>query len=243
VKKPISWGAEVFADLEAEARRAKVTVSDLPSATWLGSEMMWPSPRPRKTVRRQISPSMPPRHARSDRVRRRTWIRYGLVGLMLAVLAPFGLGWLKVNLMPSVKLGVYAITPIHGPLHAGELVTFRTAASAALMRDRHGWLAGFWPMLKPVAGLPGDLVCHGQEGIVIRRADTRDLVAYGPTELPTTFPEAGVCVVVPDGQIYAASKAAHSLDSRYVGWVPQSAIQGIARPVWTWSGDHRDGVD
>jgi hypothetical protein len=33
VKKPISWGAEVFADLEAEAWRAKVTVSDLPSAT------------------------------------------------------------------------------------------------------------------------------------------------------------------------------------------------------------------
>jgi type IV secretory pathway protease TraF len=172
-----------------------------------------------------------------------TWRRYGLVGLAIACLAPFGLGRLKVNLMPSVPLGVYAITPIHGPLQAGELVTFRTEASAALMHDRHGWLAGFWPVLKPVAGLPGDLVCHGRAGIVIRQADTGDLVAYGPIKLPTTFPEDGVCLVVPDGQIYAASKAPHSLDSRYMGWLPQSAIQGIARPVWTWSGDRRDRVD
>ena len=229
-KPLISWSAEVVADLEAEARRARVVVSE------------WPSPCPRRLVR-QSSPSMPPRRVRSDRMRRRTWMRYGLVGLMLAGLAPFGLGWLKVNVMPSVPLGVYAITSIHRPLQAGELVTFRTEASAALMRQRHGWLAGLWPILKPVAGLPGDLVCHGQAGIVIRRANTGDLVAYGPTELPTTFPEEGVCLVVPDGQIYAASTAPHSLDSRYVGWVPQSAIQGIARLVWTWSGDHRDGVD
>jgi conjugative transfer signal peptidase TraF len=243
VKKQISLRAEVFAGLEAEARQAKITVSALQLATWLGSAMMWPSPSPRKTVRRQISSSRPPRHERSDRLRRRTWMRYGLIGLMLAGLAPFGLGWLKVNLMASVPLGVYAIIPIHGPLQAGALVTFRTAASAALMRQRHGWLAGFWPMLKPVAGLPGDLVCHGQEGIVIRRADTGDVVAYGPTELPTAFPETGVCVVVPTGMLYAASDHPHSLDSRYVGWVPQSAIQGIARPVWTWSGADRDGLD
>ena len=157
------------------------------------------------SVRLNISPSMPPRHERRDYLRRCTWMRYGLVGLMLAVLVPFGLSWLKVNLMPSVPLGVYAITPIHGLLHAGELVTFRTAASTALMRDRHGWLAGFWSMLKPVAGLPGDLVCHGQEGIFIRRADTGGIVAYGPTELPTTFPEHGVCVVVPTRMLYAAS--------------------------------------
>jgi conjugative transfer signal peptidase TraF len=233
----------MFADLEAEAQRVKVTVSDLQSATWLGREMMWPSPRPRNTVRRQISPSMPPRHARSDRVRRRTWMRYSLVGLMIAGLAPFGLGWLKVNLMPSVPLGVYAITPIHGPLQAGALVTFRTEASAALMRQRHGWLAGFWAILKPVAGLPGDLVCHGQEGIFIRRADTGDVVAYGPTELPTAFPETGVCVVVPTGMLYAASDHPHSLDSRYVGWVPESAIQGVATPLWTWPGDGPDGLD
>jgi conjugative transfer signal peptidase TraF len=180
---------------------------------------------------------------RLGEIDRSAQMRYGLVGLMLAVLAPFGLGWLKVNLMASVPLGVYAITPIHGPLQAGALVTFRTAASAALMRQRHGWLAGFWPILKPVAGLPGDLVCHGQEGIVIRRADTGDVVAYGPTELPTAFPETGACVVVPTGMLYAASDHPHSLDSRYVGWVPQSAIQGIARPVWTWSGADRDGLD
>jgi len=233
----------MFADLEAETWRAKATVADLPSATWVGNAMMWPSPHPRNTVRRQISPSMPPRHKRNNRSRRRTWMRYGLVGLMLAGLAPFGLGWLKVNVMPSVPLGVYAITPIYGPLQAGALVTFRTEASAALMRQRHGWLAGFWPMLKPVAGLPGDLVCHGQAGIVIRRADTGDVVAYGPTELPTAFPETGVCVVVPTGMLYAASDHPHSLDSRYVGWVPQSAIQGIARPVWTWSGADRDDLD
>jgi type IV secretory pathway protease TraF len=111
------------------------------------------------------------------------------------------------------------------------------------MRDRHGWLAGFWAMLKPVAGRPGDLVCHGQEGIFIRRADTGEVVAYGPTELPTAFPELGLCVVVPTGMLYAASDHPHSLDSRYVGWVPELAIQGVATPLWMWSGDRRDGLD
>jgi type IV secretory pathway protease TraF len=180
---------------------------------------------------------------RLGEIDRSAQMRYGLVGLMLAVLAPFGLGWLKVNLMASVPLGVYAITPIHGPLQAGALVTFRTEASAALMRDRHGWLAGFWAILKPVAGLPGDLVCHGQAGIFIRRADTGEVVAYGPTELPTTFPEPGLCVMVPERMLYAASAQPHSLDSRYVGWVPESAIRGVATPLWTWSGADRDDLD
>ena len=87
------------------------------------------------SVRLNSSPAMLLRRKRRDRLRRRTRIRYGLVELMIACFAPLVLGWHKVNIMPSVKTGLYAITPINGPLHAGELATFRPEASATLMRD------------------------------------------------------------------------------------------------------------
>jgi type IV secretory pathway protease TraF len=160
-----------------------------------------------------------------------TWVLFVTI---LLIELPFMMGWTAVNVMPSQPYGVYRIRALNGILQRDDLISFRTDASTHLMRERHGWLAGFWPILKPVAGLPGDLVCHGPDGIFIRRRDSGEVLDYGPTHLPATMPAQGTCETVPEQMIYAASDEPRSLDSRYLGWVPMPAIRGIASPLWTW---------
>jgi conjugative transfer signal peptidase TraF len=157
----------------------------------------------------------------------------GLIGISAGSLL-FGV---RLNVMPSVPVGVYRITAVNGALHHGDLVLVDTEMSRQFMVERHGWLAGWWPIMKPIAGLPGDLVCHGPEGIVVERALAPDLihvVYYGPAVLPQTIPDDGTCATVPEAMVYVASAQPRSLDSRYLGWIAQADLRGIAHPLWTW---------
>jgi type IV secretory pathway protease TraF len=93
------------------------------------------------------------------------------------------------------------------------------------------WHSAWLPRLKPIAALPGDLVCTSDEGMWIEGQ------AYGPL-----YPEAGGvplprlrgCVRVPAGSVFLASPAPRSLDGRYFGVTPVSTITAQAIPLLTW---------
>jgi signal peptidase I len=138
-----------------------------------------------------------------------------------AIVLGVGAGY-RVNVTPSLPLGLYHLAPLHHPLRHGDLVTFTLPASRRL----HRVLANF---TKPVAGLPGDHVCVQEGRLLIHGTD------YGPVlpDAPAHALQEGACVTVGEGHIFTASVYPRSYDGRYYGMIPIAEVQR-ATPVFTW---------
>jgi type IV secretory pathway protease TraF len=101
--------------------------------------------------------------------------------------------------------------------------------------DVPGWSGRTVPFLKPVAAVAGEWVCRMGHALVIHGEE------YGPVydawqgePLPSAVP-ADTCAMVPPGQVFLATPAPRSLDSRYYGPVAMEQISAIATPWLTWS--------
>ncbi len=113
-----------------------------------------------------------------------------------------------------------------------ELVAIQPPDLLAAFLDRNGYLPSGVPMLKRVLALPGQTVCrHGLtiavDGIDVGEAHERD--GRG-----RPLPAWNGCRVIDDGDIFVINwQSSDSLDSRYFGPLPASAVIGRAVPVWT----------
>jgi len=148
--------------------------------------------------------------------------------LVLGVLVLAAVGstrWVRLNLSPSVPVGVYRLARLAPPLARGTLVILSAPAS---MRP---WWHSFAALLKPVAAVAGEEVC-GVEGALFIHGE-----AYGPiyTEADgKPLPHLDGCQVVPEGAVFLASTQPKSLDGRYFGMTPTSTLTAQAVPLWTW---------
>src|SRR5262249_26258066 len=100
--------------------------------------------------------------------------RSSLVLGVLVLAAVVSTRWVRVNVAPSAPYGLYRRAAVAPPLARGTLVVL--PVPPAVQRWHSAWL----PLLKPIAALPGDLVCTGEVGLWIEGQD------YGPV-----YPEAG----------------------------------------------------
>ena len=147
--------------------------------------------------------------------------------LMLGVLvlaAVVSTRWVRVNVSPSAPLGLYRLAAVVPPLPRGTLVLLPVPPA---VRPWHAW---FLPLLKPVAGVPGDVVC-GEEALTINGT------SYGPMYREahgTTLPRLTGCMTVPEGAVFLASTRPRSLDGRYFGMTPVPTITARMVPLWTW---------
>jgi conjugative transfer signal peptidase TraF len=102
----------------------------------------------------------------------------------------------------------------------------------AAFLDRNGYLPTGVPMLKRVLALPGQTVCrHGLtiavDGIDVGRAQERD--GRG-----RPLPVWDGCRTIADGDVFVMNwQSSDSLDGRYFGPLPVSAVIGRAQPMWT----------
>ncbi len=88
------------------------------------------------------------------------------------------------------------------------------------------------PLLKRIAGLPGQRVCR------TGRAITVDGVAMGEAlerdRIGRDLPVWQGCRVIADGELFLMNgHVRDSLDGRYFGPIPASAVIGQALPLWT----------
>jgi type IV secretory pathway protease TraF len=153
-----------------------------------------------------------------------------LGGLVLA--AVLSTRWVRVNVSPSVPVGLYRLAPLSVALARGTLVVLPVPASIQAFHSR--WV----PLLKPVAALAGDVVCVWGSTLWV----------WGPTAgaEPTWYglvwrehqgrplPRIEGCHLVQDGTVFLASAAPNSLDSRYCAAVPISTLTAQAFPLVTW---------
>ena len=155
---------------------------------------------------------------------RRTWSSLVLGGLVLAaVVSP---RWVRLHLSPSVPYGLYRLTALGAPLARGTLVVLPVLACVQPWHNR--WV----PLLKPIAGLPGDTVCHRDHTLFVNGADFGQVLreAHGQS-LPQI---AEGCLVVQPGHVLLASAVPGSLDGRSCGMPAVSTLTARATPLLTW---------
>jgi type IV secretory pathway protease TraF len=156
-----------------------------------------------------------------------TWPRLSRLFVALAVaLFTLTVGGLaagyRLNVTASLPLGLYRLYHLQMMPAYGDLVTFALPADLRLH-----WLLGTFT--KPVAGLPGDVVCIQGSRLTINARD------YGPVldEAPIHQYADGTCRTVPPGHVFTASAIPRSYDSRYYGELPLPALL-YTTPVFTW---------
>jgi len=142
--------------------------------------------------------------------------------LCLAVLST---RWLCFNVSPSLPYGLYRLHAVPPTLTRGTLVLLPVPPSVQHVWSR--WL----PLLKPVAGVPGDRI--EAEGWELHIND----VSFGPILQHThghALPQLMGSWIVTDGEVFVASAVPRSLDGRYFGCTPVTTLTAVATPFLTW---------
>ncbi|MCK1604867.1 S26 family signal peptidase [Bradyrhizobium sp. 155] len=135
------------------------------------------------------------------------------------------------NASTSVPIGLYRLRPTTR-FHVTELLAVEPPEPLATFLDLSGYLPIGLPMLKRVFALPGQTVCRSGLTISvddIAMGEARDRDARG-----RPLPNWQGCRVVGDGELFLMNwQSDDSLDGRYFGFLPASAVIGSAIPVWT----------
>ncbi|WP_038966918.1 S26 family signal peptidase [Bradyrhizobium diazoefficiens] len=136
------------------------------------------------------------------------------------------------NASASVPIGLYRLRPAEN-LSVTELVAVLPPEPLATFLDLNGYLPVGIPMLKRVLALPGQTVCRRGVTISVNgtaMGEARDRDGHG-----RPLPKWDACRVVGEGQLFLMNwQSDDSLDGRYFGFLPASAVIGYALPVWTW---------
>jgi conjugative transfer signal peptidase TraF len=134
------------------------------------------------------------------------------------------------NASNSVPIGLYHVQPATR-LTVSELVAVRPPDLLAAFLDLNGYLPIGVPMLKRVLALSGQTVCRNGLTITVDSIDVGEARERDGRGRP--LPVWHGCRVIADGDVFVMNwQSADSLDSRYFGPLPASAVIGRAVPVW-----------
>ena len=135
------------------------------------------------------------------------------------------------NASASVPIGFYTIAPVER-LEVPDLVAVMPPESVAAFMVERGYVARDVPLLKHVLGLPGQRVCRAGRAISVNGVplgEARDHDSFG-RELPVWQG----CRVIAEGEVFLMNPdVGDSLDGRYFGPFPASAVIGHSIPLFT----------
>lgn len=159
---------------------------------------------------------------------------------------------LRLNLTPSLPLGVYQTTA--GPVTPGALVVACLPDSVAELASQRGYIArgrahdaertcpgGVEPIGKLVLAVGGDTVEVREAGLRVNGRDVPRSGRFPRDAEGRLVPRIGAGVhVVHAGDLWLiATVHRRSFDSRYFGPVPIDNVLSVIQPVWVW-GPHAE---
>lgn len=152
------------------------------------------------------------------------------VGILLVT---FGLGRHPLYLWngsASVPRGLYRLQ-LAGERYVSELVAVMPPEPLATFLADGNYLPRGVPLLKHVLALPGQTVCR--EGLTIRVNEIAMGAARERDGRGRPLPNWQGCRVIAAGELFLMNwQSADSLDGRYFGPIPASAIIARAHPIW-----------
>jgi conjugative transfer signal peptidase TraF len=136
------------------------------------------------------------------------------------------------NASNSVPIGLYHVQPAIR-LTVTQLVAVQPPDLLAAFLDLNGYLPVGVPMLKRVLALPGQTVCRNGLTVAVDGIDIGDARERDGRGRP--LPSWSGCRVIAEGDVFVMNwQSENSLDGRYFGPLPASAVIGKAMPVWTY---------
>ncbi|CAL8980547.1 hypothetical protein RHODGE_RHODGE_01373 [Rhodoplanes serenus] len=135
------------------------------------------------------------------------------------------------NASASMPIGFYTIAPADR-LEVTDLVVVNAPEPlSSFLAERH-YLPRGVPLLKRVAGLPRQEVCRHGMHVTVDGIDMGDALVRD--RLGRQLPIWQGCRRIADGEVFLMNWwVEDSLDGRYFGPLPASAIVGHALPLWT----------
>ncbi|WP_422035549.1 S26 family signal peptidase [Reyranella sp.] len=134
------------------------------------------------------------------------------------------------NASASVPVGLYRLQAID-KLYAAELVVVVPPEPLATFLAQGGYLPRSVPMLKRVLALPGQAVCR--RGLTILIDGTAMGLARERDGRARSLPTWQGCHVIAADELFLMNRqSADSLDGRYFGPIPASAVIARADPIW-----------
>jgi conjugative transfer signal peptidase TraF len=135
------------------------------------------------------------------------------------------------NASESVPIGLYRLHPAGG-LAVTDLVAVLPPEPLATTLADGQYLPRGVLLLKRVLALPGQTVCREELWITIDKIEMG--VAREHDSRGRPLPIWQGCREIADGEVFLMNwQSADSLDGRYFGVLPTSAIIGRAEPLWT----------
>jgi conjugative transfer signal peptidase TraF len=134
------------------------------------------------------------------------------------------------NASSSVPIGFYKIE--RRQPRRGDLALVKLPSKIADWAVARGYLPSSAYLLKPVTAIGGDRVCRIGRAILVRSrfvGSTANTDAAG-----RAMPHWHGCRALKSGELFVASSAPDSFDSRYFGPVTSSNALGAASSIWTY---------
>ena len=157
-----------------------------------------------------------------------TYFAVMLMGVLSIVSFAPKLIW---NASASTPIGLYAISASDG-LEATDLVAVAAPEPIATFLADGGYLPRGVPLLKRVAGLPGQRVCRSGHTITVDGQAIGD--ALDRDRRGRELPIWQGCRVIADDELFLMNwQVRDSLDGRYFGPLPASSVIGRATPLYT----------
>jgi len=155
----------------------------------------------------------------------------GAAALALSTIAAMPAKRYVWNASGSVPVGLYWLQPT-GDLFVTQLVAVQSPEPLATFLADQRYLPRGVPMLKRVRALPGQTVCRDGLAITVDNIAAGDARACDSRGRP--LPVWQGCRVIAADEVFLMNwQSADSLDGRYFGVLPTTAIIGRAAPVWT----------
>ena len=135
------------------------------------------------------------------------------------------------NASASTPIGLYSIAPA-SHLEVTDLVAVRAPEPLAAFMVERGYVGRGVPLMKRVAGLPGQQVCRRDHAIAVDGVPMG--YALGRDHLGRPLPVWQGCRRIGEDELFLMNwSVPDSLDGRYFGPLPTSTVIGRATPLWT----------
>ena len=135
------------------------------------------------------------------------------------------------NVSASVPGGLYRVHPLR-TAGIGDLALVAPPAEQARFLSSRAYLAAGLPILKHIAGLPGQVVCRTGDIVTVDGRVRATALRTDHSGRP--LPLWSGCHVLRPNQVFLLNPdAPDSFDGRYTGPMPRAALRGRAIPIWT----------